>query len=174
MNRQFKIAINGVILAAIMALAAYLGVFFRIDQWAADALYQNPRATSGKIMVVGIDEKALEELGPFQTWTRDNVAAALEYLASDPDNMPAVVAIDTLYSGESGSPDADARLAQASLICAYRREESRGAHTRSDFPERSEAFRQTSVVRWDDAGVDHRFRPIPSSAAELDLDAWEA
>ena len=64
-------------------------------------------------MVVGIDEKALKELGPFQTWTRDNVAAALEYLASDPDNMPAVVAIDTLYSGESGSPDADARLAQA-------------------------------------------------------------
>ncbi len=119
MNRQFKIAINGVILAAIMALAAYLGVFFRIDQWAADALYQNPRATSGKIMVVGIDEKALEELGPFQTWTRDNVAAALEYLASDPDNMPAVVAIDTLYSGESDNGEADEHLARAaaSLPC---------------------------------------------------------
>ena len=113
MNKHIRSAVFGVVMAAVVALAAYFGAFFRIDQWAADGLYQNPSATSGRIMVVGIDEKALKELGPFQTWTRDNVAAALEYLASDPDNMPAVVAIDTLYSGESGSPDADARLAQA-------------------------------------------------------------
>ena len=113
MNKNVKSVIAGVLLSAIMAAAAYFGVFFRLDQWAADIMYQKPQATSGRIMVVGIDEKALEELGPFQNWTRDNVANALEYLASDPDNLPAVVAIDTLYSGESGNEEADAHLAEA-------------------------------------------------------------
>ncbi len=37
----------------------------------------------------------------------------MDYLASDPENMPAVVAIDTLYSAESGSAEADAHLADA-------------------------------------------------------------
>jgi len=40
------------------------------------------------------------------------MASALEQLSSDPDNMPAVVAIDTLYSGERGD-DSDVRLAEA-------------------------------------------------------------
>ncbi len=112
-NKNIRSAVIGIGLSAVIALAAYFGVFFRLDQWAADGLYQNPQPTSGRIMVVGIDEKALKELGPYQNWTRDNVAQALEYLASDPDNMPAVVAIDTLYSGESGDADADEHLAKA-------------------------------------------------------------
>ena len=40
------------------------------------------------------------------------VAAALERLAEDPDQKPAVTAVDILYAGKS-SPEADKRLAQA-------------------------------------------------------------
>lgn len=88
------------------------GILYRLDRWVEDAWYQEPRALSGNIVVVGIDEKALEQFGPYSTWTRDIMAGALEFLASDPEHMPAVVAIDTLYSGESGTA-ADQRLADA-------------------------------------------------------------
>ncbi len=40
------------------------------------------------------------------------MASALEALAADPDRLPAVVAVDTLYAGEN-DPESDARLAEA-------------------------------------------------------------
>ena len=67
-----------------------------------------------------------------------------------------------------------ARLARAVLISAERREESRGAHTRSDFPESSEEFRKNSVVLWDGTSIAYGLRPIPSLSDTFDLDAWEA
>ena len=112
MGKKRNRILIGVLLAAVLTLLSYFGAFYRFDRWAADALYQHPQLTSGNIIVVGIDERALSELGPFQNWTRDNMAKALEFLAEDPDNLPAVVAIDTLYSGES-IPEADRRLAKA-------------------------------------------------------------
>lgn len=51
-------------------------------------------------------------------------------------------------------------LAKAALVCALKREESRGAHNRSDFPERKEALRKTSVVRLEDKKIIHEFQPI--------------
>ena len=107
-----KLLISGVLLAAFLTLLSYFGAFYRLDRWAADALYQNPQLTSGDIVVVGIDERALTALGPFQNWTRESMAKALAFLAEDPYNLPAVVAIDTLYSGES-IPEADKQLADA-------------------------------------------------------------
>ena len=62
--------------------------------------------------MIGIDEKALETLGAYNTWDRSVMARALEALAADPDRLPAVVAIDTLYAGETDEA-ADARLAEA-------------------------------------------------------------
>ena len=113
MKKKIKLIVTGLVISAVLAILAYYGAFFRVDRWAADGLYQQPQPTSGRIMVVGIDEKALKELGPFQTWDRNVVANALDYLSSDPENMPSVVAIDTLYSGESGNAEADAHLAEA-------------------------------------------------------------
>ena len=55
----------GVLLAAFLTLITYLGIFYRFDRWAADGLYQSPRLTAGNVLVVGIDERALTELGPF-------------------------------------------------------------------------------------------------------------
>ena len=96
------------------------GGIYRLDRWMEDALFQRPQATSGNVVVIGIDENSLDTYGPYQSWDRNIMASALEQLASDPENMPAVVAVDTLYAGETDAPDetgrtdsADERLAKA-------------------------------------------------------------
>ena len=93
-------------------LIAAGGVLDKVDLWAQDSWFQNDKALDGEIIVIGIDDKSLEELGPYNTWDRTYMAAALEKLAEDPEMKPAVVAIDTLYIEES-TPEADGRLADA-------------------------------------------------------------
>ena len=89
-----------------------LGALQRPDKWVQDALFQRGGAPSGDIIIIGIDEEALDVLGPYNTWDRNVMAAALEALAADPENKPAVTAVDVLYAGPS-SPEADERLARA-------------------------------------------------------------
>ncbi|MBR6483437.1 MAG: adenylate/guanylate cyclase domain-containing protein [Clostridiales bacterium] len=98
--------------ALIVTVLCGVGLFKRPDMWTQDALFQTPQAVPGDIVVIGLDETDIQELGPYNTWDRSVYADALEVLASDPDNLPAVVAIDTLYSGET-SPEADAALVDA-------------------------------------------------------------
>ena len=88
------------------------GALKRVDRWAQDSLFQRRGATSTDILIIGIDEEALEELGPYQTWDRNVMASALEALAADPSKKPAVTAIDVLYAGDT-SEQADMRLAAA-------------------------------------------------------------
>ena len=101
-------------LAAALAVTVLIGLgpFGRVDKWAQDYLFQKKRVPSPDIVIIGIDEEALDMLGPYNTWDRTVVAAALEKLSSDPDQKPAVTAVDILYAGTS-SPEADRRLAGA-------------------------------------------------------------
>ena len=101
-------------LIASLAVTALIGAgaLKRVDKWAQDSLFQQPGVTSGDIVIIGIDEEALEELGPYQTWDRNVIASALEVLAADPSKKPAVTAIDILYVGHT-SEQADLRLAAA-------------------------------------------------------------
>ena len=78
----------------------------------ADTLFQKKEVSSGNILVIGIDEEALQEYGPYHNWDRNIMAEALEALNSDPSNKPAVVAVDTMYSGTSDEK-ADERLVNA-------------------------------------------------------------
>ena len=96
---------------AVLALIA-AGTLHRVDRWAQDGLYQQRGTPSGEIVIIGLDEETLAELGPYGPSYRSIVAYALERLASDPENLPAVVAIDILYEGESGT-QADDRLTAA-------------------------------------------------------------
>ena len=112
-----KIFSNPIIISLLASLAVTLliaagGVLDRVDLWAQDSWFQSDKALDGEIIVIGIDDASLEELGPYNTWDRTYMAAALEKLAEDPDMKPAVVAIDTLYIEES-TPEADERLAKA-------------------------------------------------------------
>ena len=98
--------------SAIITTVLFLGPLERQDQWVQDSLYQLPHAVNGQIVIIGIDEKSLNELGPYNTWNRGIFADALEILAKDPEHQPSVTAIDILFSGES-DPVLDRRLATA-------------------------------------------------------------
>ena len=104
--------ILSIAVAAAFTLLAWLGLFQRPDKWIADSLFQRKSYLSGDIIIIGIDDITLSEIGPYNKWDRTVMASALEQLASDPDNRPAVVAVDTLYTGTS-TEEADQRLADA-------------------------------------------------------------
>ena len=111
-RKTLKKAIVCLALAAVFSAAALLGAFYQPDQMLADALYQSPKALDGNIFVIGIDERAMEDIGPYQTWGRDVMAMALEALNADESCRPAVIGVDVLYTGET-DPDLDAYLAEA-------------------------------------------------------------
>jgi len=99
--------------AAVFTALAGLGLWNRPDATLSDMLYQHERATDGEIVVIGMDNRASDVLGPMP-WPRSVMAEAIEYLNNaDPDSRPAVIGIDVLYVGNSADPDADAYLAEA-------------------------------------------------------------
>lgn len=112
MNKNTKTLIASFIGALLITVLCGSGIFSRAELWFCDELFQRPEAVPGDIVVIGIDESDFEALGPYNTWDRSVMARALDALASDPDNLPAVVAIDTLYAGYT-SEEADAALAES-------------------------------------------------------------
>ena len=58
-------------------------------------------------------------------------------------------------------------LARATVACALARQESRGAHQRSDYPHTSDDFRRTTVVRWQGDQPSIEFRALPEPRKEV-------
>ena len=104
----------GISLVLSIALTTFIGagLIQRPDKWVQDSLYQRPSTPSSDIVIIGIDEDSLAELGPYNTWDRSIMASALDVLGQDPDSMPCVVAVDTLYISETDS-ECDSRLVQS-------------------------------------------------------------
>ena len=98
--------------ALLVVLLIASGALLRVDRWVQDWLYQQRGAPSGEIVLIGIDEETLAELGPYGPSYRTYAAYALQALNADPEKKPAVVAIDILYEGLSGTA-ADEQLAEA-------------------------------------------------------------
>ena len=115
-HKTIRRAAAALICAAVFTAAALLGLFYNPDQMLADSLYQAPEALDGNIFVIGIDDRAMEDIGPYQTWGRDVMAMAIEALNADPENRPAAIGIDVLYTGETEA-DLDAWLAEAAGAC---------------------------------------------------------
>lgn len=109
--KHIKIIIMPLIAAA-LTLTAASGILDRADLAASDAFYQSRSASDGEIVLVGIDQKALEDIGPYNQWGREIIAMALDALNVSEEVRPAVIAIDVLYSGETNA-EADEYLAEA-------------------------------------------------------------
>lgn len=110
-KRLIKKLVAAALSAALFCVIAGMGILDRPDNVLSDLLYQQESPTDGEIVVVGMDQRALDELGPMP-WPRTYMADAIDFLNSDPEGRrPAVIGIDTLYVGESGNPDADEALA---------------------------------------------------------------
>lgn len=111
-NRKFFEPVLMLLIAGFMTTLAGTGLFDTLDLAAADAFYQSRSASDGEITVIGIDQRALEDIGPYQEWGRDVIAMAIEALNESEENRPAAIAIDVLYTGETNE-EADAYLAEA-------------------------------------------------------------
>ncbi len=111
-QKPFRKALVCLLFSGIFTALAALGVFYSPDQMLSDSLYQTPKALGGTIFVVGIDDRAMEDIGPYQTWGRDVMAMAIEALNADPNSRPAAIGVDVLYTGET-DPELDAYLAEA-------------------------------------------------------------
>lgn len=98
--------------AACLTLLAWAGVLEKADLTASDSLYQSRRASEEYIVLVGIDQRALEELGPYSQWGRDIMAGVLDFLNQSEEYRPAAIGIDVLYTGETLGW-ADSRLAES-------------------------------------------------------------
>lgn len=112
MSDNNKKLIFSLIGALVIVFLCDIGLFRRFDLWMQDSLFQKPISVPGDILVIGIDEKDFDVYGPYNSWDRSIMAQALEALNRDPENKPAVVAIDTLFQGPT-DPENDARLAKA-------------------------------------------------------------
>lgn len=110
-KRTIKRAVASVACAAAFTAVTALGLLYSPDLMLSDSLYQSPKALDGNVVVVGIDDRALDEIGPYQTWDRSVIARAIEALNADPDTRPAAIGIDVLYTGET-DPELDAYLAE--------------------------------------------------------------
>lgn len=103
--------IRGVLAAAAVTLVIGAGALKTIDYKWSDRFYQEHSASSGQIVLIGIDDRALEDIGPYQFWGRDIMAMTLEALNASEELHPAVIGLDILYTGAS-DPETDRWLAE--------------------------------------------------------------
>lgn len=100
------------VIAGVLTLLAASGVLRKSDLTVSDALYQQRVPSDGQIVIVGIDQRALDEIGPYNQWGRDVMAQIIDALNESEECHPAVIALDILYAGETDQ-EADELLAEA-------------------------------------------------------------
>ncbi len=94
--------------AAVLAVLTFLAVFFGwfpIPELAVqDGIYQSAGQAEASIKIIAIDEKTLEALGQFETWTREPYARLIHALNQE-GNAPVAIGIDILMIHEKGLED---------------------------------------------------------------------
>lgn len=116
-NKPFprKRLVFSLLAAALLTALMLSGLLSSVSYTLSDALYQQPQALDGNVLLIGIDDRAIDELGRFGDWGREVMAEALEILNADPENRPAVIGLDVLFTGDT-DPLSDARLAAAAAL----------------------------------------------------------
>lgn len=84
---------------ALAFILSFYDVFYSFDSLLRDKAYQQPRGINNKIKIVAIDDKTLQEIGPFGTWSRSVYADVIEKLG----DYPAVIAMDIMVFGDMDS-----------------------------------------------------------------------
>lgn len=109
----WRTALIGALTGLLAAGVCASGFMYAQDSYVEDALYQHAVPSDGNVVLINIDQKSLDEMGPFSSWGRALMGDVVNTLNTDPDNAPAVIALDVLYVGESDDPEGDAYLAEA-------------------------------------------------------------
>ena len=99
----WRTLLAGVLAAALFSGICASNIMYAQDTYVADALYQHATPQDGQIVLINIDQKSLDALGPFQSWGRALMGDVINTLNQDPQAAPAVIALDVLYVGDSGT-----------------------------------------------------------------------
>ena len=122
MNKTLKKILISVAASVLTFILAYSGIFARLDYILTDALYQKPVVLNNDIKIIAIDEKSMNELGSYDTWSREYYADLLNILYADPTFAPAVCVFDMIFQGEkdTSSDEAFALAAKNAngVVCA--------------------------------------------------------
>lgn len=87
------------LLVVLCVLITFTDFIQRADTNFADALYQRGNISSGKIVLVELDEKTLEQFGATPaSWNRSIYAQVVNYLNKSEDCHPAVIGLDVLFA----------------------------------------------------------------------------
>ncbi len=95
-----------------LAMLAKSGILNPVDAYISDALYQQPVAVDGNIVIIAMDEKAIARYGLYQDWNREKIAETISFLSKSDDCRPVAIGIDILYSAERAG-GADSSLVHA-------------------------------------------------------------
>ncbi len=99
---------RNMIAALLLAIFTFTAVYFQwftsLNLLLQDAIYQRENPVDPSIKIIAIDEKTLEALGQFETWTREPYAELIELL-NDSEYAPKVIGFDVLFVNEKGEED---------------------------------------------------------------------
>ncbi len=161
MNKKWTRVIVSLVAAVIITGVSALGLLDNAERAACDAFYQKTGMPSEDIIVVGMDQASVDELGPMP-WPRSYMAEVIDILCADPETAPAVIGLDVLYTGENpDDPDSDLYLTEAAanagcvVVASAAQFGSELVEEGDDF-----AMNDKAVVGWDE--------PFPALAAETE------
>ncbi|MBR1859146.1 MAG: adenylate/guanylate cyclase domain-containing protein [Selenomonadaceae bacterium] len=104
MKKNFTKFIDAFLAGLIITFIAAMGWLDDLDIRAQDNFYQRPGVKNNDIIVIGIDKITISKLGPVSPEYRKYVAEAITYLNNhDPNARPAVIGIDSFYTGSYDS-----------------------------------------------------------------------
>lgn len=105
MGKKWRIYLIACLISGLISALCYLdyhfkwGVLGSINLTVEDYFFQKPDSLEDNtIIILGIDEYALSNLGPLP-WERSVYADAIALLNQDPENAPAVIGVDVLFEG---------------------------------------------------------------------------
>ena len=89
--KKMRFWIGFSIFTLIACLACGYSALYDMEMRVEDFFYQKEYALEDNISIIGIDAESLEEMGPFHTWTRADMADVISILNQDPETAPAVI-----------------------------------------------------------------------------------
>ena len=93
---------DALLVALLITMIAKAGWLDEIDLRICDKFYQEAGEKNSDIVVIGIDKVTLSKLGPNSSISRRDMARAISYLNNNvPNERPAVIGIDALFTGEN-------------------------------------------------------------------------
>ena len=114
-KKRLTSVLFAVIIALFMVLVMSTKMLKGVDNFTYDYIYEKENSYNDDIIIVGIDEKSLNELGVYNTWTRDYYAKVINTINTD---SPAVIGLDVLFTGKTNEKFIDADLIDKSLVDA--------------------------------------------------------